>query len=365
MRYALPEHLTPALFAEWRSPRSGVANPQVMTNELWVWGVTSRAPAWAVNQLFNGPASEEAGPCWCFERFGQSETCLPDGRQVYVGGEHEDFYDPDFYIYNDVVVVAPEGTVSIYGYPREVFPPTDFHTATLVGNELWLIGSVGYRDQRRPGHTQVLRLELATWQVSVVETGGDVPGWLHGHSASLSATGNEILVSGGLVDRCDGTSLVENIDDWSLDMRTGRWARLTRRPRTIFEVFREDRQPNNLIEMYHLRRYRQQGDSDQAAKCEAELIEALGGVPDLGWFETLYAPSFATEILGEDEDQVLIHRIRLGDAMVRYVDDHYRVQVTVDGDLPPALLAQLKQDIVDKFAALMTAPVVIRDIPSL
>ena len=44
------------------------------------------------------------GPVWCFSRFGTSLTELPDGRFVQIGGEHEDFYDPDFCIYNDVTV---------------------------------------------------------------------------------------------------------------------------------------------------------------------------------------------------------------------------------------------------------------------
>jgi hypothetical protein len=42
------------------------------------------------------------------------------------GGEHEDFYDPDFCIYNDVFVHERDGSVAIYGYPESVFPPTDY-----------------------------------------------------------------------------------------------------------------------------------------------------------------------------------------------------------------------------------------------
>jgi hypothetical protein len=60
-------------------------------------------------------------------------------------GEHEDHYDPDFFIHNDVVVRTPDGEVAIYGYPTEVFLPTDFHTATLLPASIVLIGSLGYR----------------------------------------------------------------------------------------------------------------------------------------------------------------------------------------------------------------------------
>jgi hypothetical protein len=31
--------------------------------------------------------------------------------------EHEDHYDADFYIYDDVVILDLDGTVAIYGYP--------------------------------------------------------------------------------------------------------------------------------------------------------------------------------------------------------------------------------------------------------
>jgi len=71
---------------------------------------------------------------------------LPDGREVLIAGEHEDYYDPDFFIYNDVVVRAPDGKFAIYGYSKEAFPPTDFHTATLLPGQHcadWLAGLSG------------------------------------------------------------------------------------------------------------------------------------------------------------------------------------------------------------------------------
>jgi hypothetical protein len=96
--------VTPELFTKWRSPRYGNANPERMNNPVWEWLVRCRVSAYWANEEFDGPSSFDAGPCWCFRRFGQSKTQLPDGRTVLIGGEHEDFYDPDFYIYNDVVV---------------------------------------------------------------------------------------------------------------------------------------------------------------------------------------------------------------------------------------------------------------------
>src|SRR5207253_4004449 len=113
---------------------------------------------------FTQPVAQ-SGPIWCYERFGSSLTQLKDGRFVQIGGEHEDYYDPDFFIYNDVVIHDGQGDFQIYGYPREVFPPTDFHTATLCGNSIYVIGCLGYPEQRQQGFTPVYRLTLESWQI--------------------------------------------------------------------------------------------------------------------------------------------------------------------------------------------------------
>ena len=45
---------------------------------------------------------ENICPFWSFDRYGMSVTHLEDGRIILIGGEHEDYYDPYFFIYNDV-----------------------------------------------------------------------------------------------------------------------------------------------------------------------------------------------------------------------------------------------------------------------
>ena len=137
------------LFVKWRTPSFGSANPERMNNPVGML-VRSKLSAYQATQRLRGPSALKAGPGWCFDRFGQSSTKLPDGRVVLIAGEHEDAYDPDFYIYNDVVVQHPDGSLDIYGYPRDEFPPTDFHSATLVSNQLVLIGNLGYPEDRRP-----------------------------------------------------------------------------------------------------------------------------------------------------------------------------------------------------------------------
>lgn len=48
-------------------------------------------------------------------------TILEDGRALFIAGEHEDSYDPDFCIYNDLIVFHTDKSVQIFAYPREVF----------------------------------------------------------------------------------------------------------------------------------------------------------------------------------------------------------------------------------------------------
>ena len=142
--------------------RFGRSNPERMECEHWVEMVRSGESAYAAAHRYVGDAALQAAydrgePAWCFDRFGMTRTRLPDGRVVCVAGEHDDHYDPDFCIFNDVVIIHRDSQIAIYGYPPEVFPPTDFHTATRHGDWIILIGSLGYGDKRELGRTPVSR----------------------------------------------------------------------------------------------------------------------------------------------------------------------------------------------------------------
>ena len=138
-------------------------------------------------------------PVWCAQRYGQPLSFLPDGRIIQIGGEHEDHYDPDFCIYNDVFVHHPNGEFEIYTYPERVFPPTDFHSATVVGRTIYIIGGLGYHQTRRPGFNPVYALDTQTLRITRIETQGDMPGWIYKHRARLIDE-NTIEVSGGYVE---------------------------------------------------------------------------------------------------------------------------------------------------------------------
>jgi hypothetical protein len=89
------------------------ANPTKIDRPYWKYMI-ARGNDWAYTTRKKYKMSAADGswlnyPIYCFDRFGRTETRLPDGRVVYIAGEHEDFYDPDFCIYNDVVVVHGYG----------------------------------------------------------------------------------------------------------------------------------------------------------------------------------------------------------------------------------------------------------------
>src|ERR1044071_404625 len=108
--------VTAELFRAWHTPRFGIANPQKIKSNVWEWLVRSKLSAYTARQKIGDPSSLLEAPTWSFDRFGQSITQLANGRTIYIGGEHEDFYDSDFYIYNDVVVVQTDGTIDFYCY---------------------------------------------------------------------------------------------------------------------------------------------------------------------------------------------------------------------------------------------------------
>ncbi len=197
---ALLEGVSEADFCRARTRRFGTTNPERMDEPFWLGMIPSGVNGYQATVRFNAPSSMGISPVWCAQRFGQTLTFLPDGRVVQIGGEHEDSYDPDFCIYNDVFVHEPGGEVRVYGYPKEVFAPTDFHTATLIDDSIYIIGSLGYSGEREYGRTPVYRLDTRTWRIDRIEPTGTCPGWIHSHRVKrvgrweICVTGGEVLM---------------------------------------------------------------------------------------------------------------------------------------------------------------------------
>ncbi len=219
-------NVSPSEFLRGRSRRFGVGNPEKMAEPFWEGMIRAGINAHQAAQRYglklyghNGEALRS--PVWCAQRFGQSITLLPDGRIVQIAGEHEDFYDPDFCIYNDVFVHEPDGTIHIFGYPESVFPPIDFHTATLVDEYIFLIGSLGYQGTRRYGETPLYRLNIETFRIEQLQASGEAPGWIYKHRA-MQWSAHEIRISGGTVV-ADGEMHTENEGSFILDTEQLVW----------------------------------------------------------------------------------------------------------------------------------------------
>ncbi len=243
--------ITPELFEQQRRPRFGLTNPERMRHEFWEWMIRgperpeaaegdpgpyqlmmrdgvlrSEYGPWRARDLFNVSQQEAPGPLWTFDRMGRTLTSLPDGRYICIGGEHEDSYDPDFCIYNDVVVVnEAEGEIEIYGYPKDAFAPTDSHSATLAGDRIIIVGCLGYPDQRRAGRTPVYALELSGYRIDEIQTSGDSPGWIYKHEARLESAADDIIVHRGtaITEKDGAQHFWRNLEDYALNIRTGTW----------------------------------------------------------------------------------------------------------------------------------------------
>jgi ankyrin repeat protein len=213
-------------FLNGRLRRFGVSNPEKMIDAFCEGMIRTGISAYQAAELYEHTPDASRAPVWCAQRFGQSITLLPDGRIIQVGGEHEDSYDSDFCIYNDVFVHEQDGALQIFGYPESVFPPTDFHTATLVDKHIYLIGSLGYQGTRQYGKTPVYRLSIATFRIEPVQAGGEAPGWIFEHRA-IRTTGNEICVFGGKIVTGDGDeeAHTENKESFVFDTERMVWRR--------------------------------------------------------------------------------------------------------------------------------------------
>lgn len=259
--------VTRELFEQQRRPCFGKANPERMHCAFWEWMIrgegvdpdaeegslaeigsmmrdgklkSSYGP-YRARDLFKVPLNREDGPIWTFERYGATRTELADGSIVCIGGEHEDYYDPDFYIYNDVVVLRPDEEIEIYGYPKEVFPPTDFHTATLVGDKIIIVGCLGNVGDRRPGFTPVYSVDTKSYCVSELITSGTVPGWIFKHTADLLGDCVLSIRGGQVVEVKDGKQRFKrNIEEFSLDTMTGVWTQTTTRNWPHWSFCQED-----------------------------------------------------------------------------------------------------------------------------
>ena len=232
-------------FLHGQRRRYGQTNPELMRVPFWEYMVRTKREPFFLRETYSydpEPSSDDfarqQSAIWSFCRIGMTTTHYGDRFRISIGGEHDDWYDPDFLIYNDVVIRDEAGNVWIYGYPKDVFPPTDFHTATLLTSENWknripddlvdgiiIIGGLGYEEDREFWRTPVFRLDLRELSIRPLNCSGDEPGWIYDHTATL-ISGARIFVEGG--QRLDENgNFAPNQDEFVFDLTSLRW---TKRP---------------------------------------------------------------------------------------------------------------------------------------
>ncbi len=305
--------------------RFGRSNPERMRVPVWEWMVRERLDPYFAREALKLKKNWPPGdPDWCFDRMGAPRVEMPDGRIITVAGEHEDYYDPDFCIYNDVVVQRGDD-VEIYGYPRPVFPPTDFHTATLVGTDVLIIGGLGYQEERSPSPTPIFRLDTSDYHIERVEALGDSPGWIHKHRSTWTEAGGVIEVSGGevLVRRGSEEWFRTNFDVYRLHLADRRWQCTTGN-----------------------------GGWRQFSVAYSEDIDNFSDFAGHGWYtgEVLEQFGHPCDLYEDDDTEEEYpdrpHIIHIKGVPVQVVDRPRAIRVTVQGVLPTAdidrLLAQLQ-----------------------
>lgn len=220
--------LSPEQYFAGKHPRFGKINPELMQIPFWQAMICEGCSAYTAKNIFNDTENWQE-KVWCYDRFGRTITELPDGRIVEIAGEHEDYYDPDFCIYNDVVVYQSDGNFQIFGYPEDVFVPTDFHSATLFGKYIYIIGNLGYTNTRIYNQTQVYKLHIHTFKIEKLETTGDKPGWISRHKAYYKNPA-KIYITGGKLSvlvNDQSEDYIDNSVDYILDLVDLTWSRAT------------------------------------------------------------------------------------------------------------------------------------------
>lgn len=185
-----------------------------------------------------------------------------------------------------------------------------------------------------------------------METTGEMPGWIHKHKAELFEKDSTILLTGGTIERGENLSLIENIDDWQLDLQTRVWKCVAKRDWPRWEVSREDNRSNSLWEIRQALWSFNVGWKEDYEESLLRLEDELGMIPDVKSVESLYRPAIVHEPLPDQEEEYDIYRIIVEKTVVRYVEDSHCVQITVEGELPELTVRHLVEDVREKLSKL-------------
>jgi hypothetical protein len=333
--------ITPAQYLADCKRRFGAANPERIDSSVWEWMIRARQNPYTARKTLGLPHNYDQprrpypqNPDWCFERMGAARIKMPDGRRITIAGEHEDSYDPDFCIYNDVIVQRADD-IDIFAYPKDLFPPTDFHTATLIDDRIILIGALGYQGERAGPITPAFALDTNTYRIKPLITTGAQPGWIHRHTARLADNAIEI-VGGHLLTLCNNEEhWADNLEEFRLDLRTLQWTQTTDHSawRQFAVDYTEDISPGCHTD---LRWY------------DGEILLELGHPCDL--FEDPDLPEdpddFEYDPFETPEPPDRTHIVHAHGVPILITDDYRQIRIQVRGRLDPQPLNDLLQHLV-------------------
>lgn len=362
---SLPANISPQQLSIVLKPVQATDNPTRCQHPVYDWLIRSKLYGSSIRQLVRQHLHinpEQA--VWCFNRMGQSRTIMADGTQIYIGGEHEDFYDPDFRIYNDAVIVYPDQSTELFQYTEQDFPPTDFHSASLHADEkhIILVGCNGHPEQRDLSTTQVATFNVITAQVQLIKTSGQAPAWLHQHEAKWIDTDILEVSSGNVllaVPEFSYPLFIRNLYRWQLDTISWYWSRPQQAHYHHWYVYRQDQHGLCLFDMRCLiwdRRHHR----DATPAAEQRLIDRLGFIPSTDVYQALYQPDYPhqpgplnpAQAAKHDE-----HYIQVNGCQVLYIEEFEHIQVIADRAINHATMQLLLQDLSNKLQALHGVPI--------
>ena len=104
-----------------KNPSFGLKNPSINNNPFWMNMVVSSTSPFILRKKYG---DNDKTPIWTFKwRIGMTKTVYNyNGLNVivYIGGQHGDKNDIDFYVYNDIIKIIDD-KINIYTYPKKIF----------------------------------------------------------------------------------------------------------------------------------------------------------------------------------------------------------------------------------------------------
>lgn len=213
--------------------RFGTTNPEKMEELYWRAMVRSGDVADLYVDMSDLPKNDELNQSareWHYIRWGKSLTPLPNGYFIEIGGRYEGRNEA--YDFNEVFVYDGHGNFDIYGYPQEVLPPVVGHTATLIEDQIYIIGGMDDSEESLRNQRFIYRLNCNSMAIDKLETFGENCGLLYGHLVAYhrgQGIAGEIHVKEGY-EWCYSADAGKN--DWQentdlliLDLHTLQWRR--------------------------------------------------------------------------------------------------------------------------------------------